>query len=84
MRVDIGGRSNPAAGDFDHHQRGGAGERANGIRYASFGLVWREFGAALAGGEEAAAAIDERLVQGVDANDTGQTISQPLVDASAR
>jgi len=79
VRVDIGGRSNPEAGDFDHHQRGGAGERPNGIRYASFGLVWSHFGAGLAGSEEAAEAIDERLVQGVDANDTGQTISQPLV-----
>jgi uncharacterized UPF0160 family protein len=80
VRVDIGGRSDPATGDFDHHQRGGAGERANGIRYASFGLVWREFGAALAGSEDAATAIDERLVQGVDANDTGQNISTALVD----
>jgi uncharacterized UPF0160 family protein len=81
IRVDIGGRSDPSAGDFDHHQRAGAGERSNGIRYASFGLVWRHHGADLAGGEEAAEAIDERLVQGVDANDTGQTISQPLVDS---
>jgi uncharacterized UPF0160 family protein len=80
LRVDVGGRADPATGDFDHHQQGGAGERANGIRYASFGLVWREHGAALAGGEEAAAAIDERLVQGVDANDTGQTIMSSLVD----
>ena len=81
IRVDIGGRSDPSAGDFDHHQRAGAGERSNGIRYASFGLVWRHHGADLAGDEEAAEAIDERLVQGVDANDTGQTISQPLVDS---
>ena len=78
VRVDIGGRSDPATGDFDHHQRGGAGERANGIRYASFGLVWRAFGAQLAGGDLAAAAIDERLVQGVDANDTGQNLSTAL------
>jgi uncharacterized UPF0160 family protein len=80
IRVDIGGHSNASTGDFDHHQRGGAGERANLIRYASFGLVWREFGARLAGGEEAAAAIDERLVQGVDANDTGQNISTALIE----
>jgi uncharacterized UPF0160 family protein len=80
VRVDIGGRSDPSTGDFDHHQRGGAGERANGIRFASFGLVWREFGARLAGGEEPAAAIDERLVQGVDANDTGQNISTALFE----
>lgn len=79
-RIDVGGRSDPATGDFDHHQRGGAGERPNGIRYASFGLVWQAYGEQLAGGAEAAAAIDERLVQGVDANDTGQTIMRSLVD----
>src|SRR5919107_2835519 len=60
VRVDVGGRDDPATGDYDHHQRGGAGERANGIRYASFGLVWREHGADLAGSEDAATAIDER------------------------
>ena len=77
-RVDVGGRSDPASGDFDHHQKGGAGERENGIRYASFGLVWRAYGERLAGGPVEAAAIDERLVQGVDANDTGQTITESL------
>jgi uncharacterized UPF0160 family protein len=79
LRVDVGGRSDPATGDFDHHQKGGAGERANGLLYASFGLVWREHGEALAGSAEAAAAIDERLVCGVDANDVGQTLVEPLV-----
>jgi uncharacterized UPF0160 family protein len=80
VRVDVGGRSDPATGDYDHHQRGGAGARPNGIRFASFGLVWREYGTQLAGSPEAAASIDERLVQGVDANDTGQTISESLVE----
>lgn len=79
-RVDVGGRHDPQSGDFDHHQRGGAGERPNGIRYASFGLVWREVGEHLSGSAESAASIDERLVQGVDANDTGQTIIETLVD----
>jgi uncharacterized UPF0160 family protein len=79
VRVDVGGRSDPETGDFDHHQKGGAGERPNGIRYASFGLVWRAFGTQVAGSEAAAKAIDERLVQGVDANDTGQTIAQALI-----
>jgi uncharacterized UPF0160 family protein len=79
LRVDVGGRDDPATGDYDHHQRGGAGARPNGIRYASFGLVWRHHGEALAGGAEAAEAIDQRIVQGVDANDTGQTIVEPLV-----
>ena len=78
FRVDVGGRDDPATGDFDHHQRGGAGERSNGIRYAAFGLVWRHFGPQLLGRTEVADAMDERIVQGVDANDTGQTIVQPL------
>lgn len=81
VRVDVGMRYDPAAGDFDHHQREGAGERPNGIRYASFGLVWRHYGARLCGGdEEVAARVDQALVQGVDANDTGQTLTSPLVD----
>jgi uncharacterized UPF0160 family protein len=78
VRVDIGWRSDPSTGDFDHHQRGGAGERPNGIRYASFGLVWRAYGEQLAG--EGAESVDERLVQGVDANDTGQNISSALYE----
>lgn len=81
LRVDVGHAYDPAAGSFDHHQRGGAGERDNGIRYASFGLVWRAFGVQACGGDEAAAAlVEESLVQGVDANDTGQTIARPLID----
>lgn len=53
--VDVGGRWDPPAGRFDHHQRefegartrqaaDGSVERAEG--YASAGLVWREFGPA--------------------------------------
>ena len=80
FRVDVGGRFDAATGDFDHHQRAGAGARPNGIRYASFGRVWDAFGVELAGAEAAARAIDERLVQGVDANDTGQTIATALVE----
>ena len=84
VRVDVGGRSDPATGDFDHHQRGGAGERANGIRFASFGLVWRAHGEALAGGRGGGGRVDERLVQGVDANDTGQTITESLSTTCGR
>ena len=35
---DIGG------GKYDHHQPGGNGERENGIKYSSFGLIWKDFG----------------------------------------
>ena len=78
-RVDVGLRDDPATGDFDHHQKGGAGERSNGIRYASFGLVWREVGDRVCGSPAIAARVDEVLVQGVDAHDAGQTLAEPLI-----
>jgi uncharacterized UPF0160 family protein len=81
VRVDVGLRNDPASGDFDHHQKGGAGERDNGIPYASFGLVWREHGTALCGGDPLTAAeVDARLVQGIDAIDTGFTLSRPVLE----
>jgi uncharacterized UPF0160 family protein len=43
--------------------------------------VWREFGARVSGGDQdVATAVDETLVQSVDANDTGQQLTQPLID----
>ncbi len=81
LRVDVGFRDDPATGDFDHHQKGGAGERPNGVRYASFGLVWREFGTQVCDGDaDVAARVDPSLVQGVDANDTGQAVVAPILD----
>ncbi len=68
---DVGGVYDPATGRFDHHQKGGAGARDNGIPYASFGLVWKEYGHMVAGSVENAAFIDEQLVQGIDGADTG-------------
>jgi uncharacterized UPF0160 family protein len=80
VRVDVGRRSDPASGDFDHHQREGAGARPNGIPYASFGLVWRAHGVALCDGDaHAAAGVEARLVQGVDAIDTGFALSSPVL-----
>lgn len=79
LRVDVGLRNDPATGDFDHHQRGGAGERPNGIRYASFGLVWKAFGAEICRSDEIAEDLDLLIVQGIDANDVGQTIVEPLI-----
>jgi len=40
---DVGGAFDPAAGIFDHHQRG-APLREDGQPFSSFGLVWRQFG----------------------------------------
>ncbi len=79
--MDVGFRDDPATGDFDHHQRDFARERANGIRYASFGLIWRAFGARVCHGDQAVAdAVDLTLVAPVDANDTGQQLSRALIE----
>jgi uncharacterized UPF0160 family protein len=81
LRVDVGFRDDASIGDFDHHQRDFDRARDNGVRYASFGLVWREFGAQICeGDQDVAAAVDATLVQPVDANDTGQRLAQSLLD----
>lgn len=68
---DIGGIYNEELNRFDHHQKGGAGIRANRIPYASFGLVWKKFGEQICGSKEVANRIDKKLVQPIDANDNG-------------
>lgn len=54
-------------GKFDHHQRD-AKVRPNGVPYASFGLLWQEFGEGLVGAEEAQR-VDEYFVQPLDKDD---------------
>lgn len=71
VRFDVGRKYDPKTGDYDHHQEGGAGMRPNGIPYASFGLIWKEFGARLCGTEDCASVVDYRLVQVIDAVDVG-------------
>lgn len=90
--IDVGGIWDPAAGRFDHHQKGFSGARASGVPYASAGLVWREYGArcvsALAAahtgqqiteGEarEMAYGIDADIVQYLDLSDVGAAKSAP-------
>ena len=72
--VDVGQIYDPKKKRFDHHQEEGAGERLNGIPYASFGLVWKEYGEKLCVSKEAAEYIDERLVQAIDGPDNGVNI----------
>jgi uncharacterized UPF0160 family protein len=79
IRVDIGGRHDPSAGYFDHHQRDGAGTRSSGVPFASFGLVWRRYGQEVCGSSPAAATIDRILVQPVDAADNGHRLTRPVV-----
>lgn len=74
---DVGAEYDPERKRFDHHQKGGAGERENDIPYAAFGLVWKHYGEQAAGGRETARRIDEKLVRPVDAGDNGIALSEP-------
>jgi uncharacterized UPF0160 family protein len=69
--VDVGGEHDAGTGRFDHHQIEGAGTRENGISFASFGLVWQEYGKKLVSNIDVWKRIDERLVQPIDAGDNG-------------
>jgi uncharacterized UPF0160 family protein len=64
-------------GRFDHHQ-GGISPRENGIPYASFGLVWKEFGEDICKSEKIAHKIDKVLIQEIDAKDNGLLVVQSL------
>ena len=72
--LDIGMVYNSDEDKFDHHQKGGAGVRENDVPYASFGLLWKKFGATLCGSQRVADHVDRKLVQPIDAHDNGYTI----------
>ncbi|WP_065373916.1 MYG1 family protein [Ensifer adhaerens] len=75
---DVGGQYDPAAGIFDHHQRG-APLREDGQPYSSFGLIWKHYGRdyLAASGvpedhiEAVHTAFDARFVLPVDLVDNG-------------
>ncbi len=85
--VDVGMVNDPASHRFDHHMPEGGGVRTSGIPYASFGLVWKEYGAAISAmgapgisdsvAAEIAARIDHTLASPIDADDNGMPIVQP-------
>jgi uncharacterized UPF0160 family protein len=70
--VDVGGEYDSDTDRFDHHQRGGAGERENGIPYSSFGLIWKKYGVQICqANQDVANAVDAGLVSTIDAIDCG-------------
>lgn len=71
--LDVGGEYDPPRLRFDHHQNG-APVRENGIPYAAFGLVWKEYGEQIAGGSVIADKIERKLVQPIDAGDNGVSL----------
>ncbi|MEK7185191.1 MAG: MYG1 family protein [Patescibacteria group bacterium] len=85
--VDVGHVYDPSNRRFDHHQPGGSGARANGIPYAAFGLVWKEYGEKICAGKNSGATdtsaakaiaekIDQKLVTPIDADDNGFAIAE--------
>ena len=81
--LDVGSKYEPSHCRFDHHQAGFHMARENGIPYATFGLVWKEFGERLAG-SEGAKIIDQKLVSPIDALDNGYPIDTPLIPGIKR
>lgn len=77
LRIDVGRKYAPETGDFDHHQPEGAGKRPNGVPYASFGLIWKQYGVRATGSQATANLVDERLVQYIDAEDVGYDLFAP-------
>ena len=84
LLVDVGN------GKYDHHQKGGNGKRANGVMYASAGLIWKNFGdqvvslftnGKLSNDETMIVAniIDNEIIQNVDKEDNGKaSIAHPF------
>lgn len=78
---DVGG------GELDHHQFGGNGERENGVKYSSCGLVWKKYGKEIIKKytndniDEIWQMLDKYLVQCIDAGDNGQI---PDIDTNYR
>lgn len=68
--VDVGKEYHPAEEKYDHHQVESPSDlaRMNGVPYASAGLIWQTYGGMLT---EHVDLVDELLIQGIDAIDTG-------------
>jgi len=79
---DVGGVYDENDNRFDHHQVGGAGMRANGIEYASLGLVWKKFGKEICGSLKVADIIDKRLCAPIDAWDNGMDLVKSTHDTA--
>lgn len=77
---DVGGVYDAEKDRFDHHQKGGAGQRKNGIEYSSVGLVWRKFGVKLCDNEKIASIVDQKLIAPIDAGDNGIDLFEKKMD----
>ncbi len=80
---DVGGKFIKEKDEFDHHQKGGAKTRKNGIEYSSAGLVWEKYGEEICDSKEIAGKIDKNIVMAIDALDNGQEIYEKKYDFSS-
>ena len=78
--VDVGHVYDPDNLIFDHHQRSFTLKRESGIPYASFGLVWKQYGELLCGSSKTSEYIDNVIVQAIDADDNGIDIYETKID----
>jgi uncharacterized UPF0160 family protein len=78
--VDVGHVYDPDNLIFDHHQRSFTLKRKSGIPYASFGLVWKQYGELLCESSETSEYIDSVIVQAIDADDNGIDIYETKID----
>lgn len=78
-------------GELDHHQKGGNGQRDNGVMYAAFGLVWKKYGIDLLkkmgilNTKEVFEDIDKNIICGLDNFDNGVSelaSSNPVLNIS--
>jgi uncharacterized UPF0160 family protein len=77
--VDVGDVYDHSRCRYDHHQRGGAGARPDGVPYAGFGLVWKHYGALVCGSQTVADKVERLLVEPIDAGDNGFPIAKQLI-----
>ena len=78
--VDVGHVYDPENLIFDHHQRSFSIKRESGIPYASFGLVWKQYGESLCGSSQTAEYIDSVIVRAIDADDNGIEIYETKIE----
>ncbi len=75
IAFDVGAEYDQSRGRYDHHQKGGAGVRPNGVPYAACGLVWKDYWLDYIRMYDdrlaLAEAIDKNIIQGIDALDNG-------------
>ncbi len=69
---DVGEEYDPQRNRYDHHQKGRAGARDNGVFYASAGLVWKHFGRELCSNDAVWKSIESGIIMELDAIDSGQ------------